>query len=217
VSREITLIFPHQLFEQHPALDRDRVVRLVEDSLFFGDSVYPVRFHKHKLVLHIAAMEHYADLLRHRGYRVEVTRYRPDRTIVETMLELRSINAHSPVIHLCRVTDDILERRIVRAAEKTGFALRWYETPLFLSPHTWLQDQLAGDRPPRMQQFYINQRRRLGILLDRHPAGDLRAEGERPVGARHPAGAGALTRKTASPGLPGRLLHRIRLPRRPRR
>lgn len=190
MSRELTLVFPHQLFEHHPALHRERIVNLVEDSLFFGDPVYPVRFHKHKLVLHIAAMEHYADLLRNRGYRVEVTRYRPDQTIVDTMLELRRVGAHSPVIHLCRVTDDILERRIVRAAERTGFSLHWYETPLFLSPRGWLEDQLAGERPPRMQQFYIKQRRRLGILLEpssaseRSSDADRSTDPERPVGGR---------------------------------
>ena len=48
-----TLVFPHQLFEHHPALAIGRMVYLAEDPLFFGnDTKYPVGFHKQKLVLH---------------------------------------------------------------------------------------------------------------------------------------------------------------------
>ncbi|KIC76981.1 hypothetical protein DB41_DN00020 [Neochlamydia sp. TUME1] len=32
--KEITLIFPHQLFEKHPALDKTRPVCLAEEFLF---------------------------------------------------------------------------------------------------------------------------------------------------------------------------------------
>ncbi len=32
---EIALIFPHQLFEHHPALQKNRQVYLVEEWLFF--------------------------------------------------------------------------------------------------------------------------------------------------------------------------------------
>ncbi|MFN5762377.1 MAG: cryptochrome/photolyase family protein, partial [Sphingobacteriales bacterium] len=46
-----TLIFPHQLFEQHPALVEGDPVFLLEEYLFF--KLYP--FHKKKLILHRAS------------------------------------------------------------------------------------------------------------------------------------------------------------------
>jgi deoxyribodipyrimidine photolyase-related protein len=49
---DITLVFPHQLFEASPALQKDRAVWLVEESLFFTQ--YP--FHQQKIVLHRASM-----------------------------------------------------------------------------------------------------------------------------------------------------------------
>ena len=66
------LIFPHQLFADHPALEEmpDRVL-LVEEPLFFGDPQYPARFHKLKLAYHRATMTTYADRLREEGFAVE--------------------------------------------------------------------------------------------------------------------------------------------------
>ncbi len=55
------LIFPHQLFADHPALeDKPARVLLVEEPLFFGDPQYPARFHKLKLAYHRATMMAYA-------------------------------------------------------------------------------------------------------------------------------------------------------------
>ena len=34
---EITLIFPHQLFKNHPAVASGREIQLIEDRLFFGN------------------------------------------------------------------------------------------------------------------------------------------------------------------------------------
>ena len=34
---EITLIFPHQLFKNHPAVAKGREIQLIEDPLFIGD------------------------------------------------------------------------------------------------------------------------------------------------------------------------------------
>ncbi len=59
----ITLIFPHQLFEQHPALHKSRKVALVEHPLFFGDFKYPLKFHKMKLTFHRVSMKLYEEML----------------------------------------------------------------------------------------------------------------------------------------------------------
>lgn len=54
--REITLIYPNQLFEQHPALCLDRTVVIAEDFLFFR--LQP--FHTQKLIMLRAAMKQFA-------------------------------------------------------------------------------------------------------------------------------------------------------------
>ena len=54
------LIFPHQLFESHPALEKNRDVFLVEEYLFFRQ----YNFHKQKLVFHRASMKFYESFLK---------------------------------------------------------------------------------------------------------------------------------------------------------
>src|ERR1700753_4262829 len=54
-----TIIFPHQLFENHPALEKGRAVYLIEEWLFFRQ----YNFHRQKLVLHRASMKFYEDWL----------------------------------------------------------------------------------------------------------------------------------------------------------
>ena len=63
------LVFPHQLFADHPGLKLkpSRVV-LIEDSLFFGDPQYPMKFHKQKLWLHRATMKRYEQMLKAKGH-----------------------------------------------------------------------------------------------------------------------------------------------------
>ncbi|MCH1499499.1 MAG: cryptochrome/photolyase family protein, partial [Akkermansiaceae bacterium] len=61
MSQSIALVFPHQLFQNHPALEQGRPILLIEDPLFFGtDSEQPLKFHAKKLILHRASMQHWA-------------------------------------------------------------------------------------------------------------------------------------------------------------
>ena len=66
---EVSLVFPHQLFEDHPALSTDRPVWLLEDSLMFGrDSHWPLDLHRKKLILHRASMKSYQAELEDQGF-----------------------------------------------------------------------------------------------------------------------------------------------------
>ena len=55
MKQEIAIIFPHQLFQDHPALHKKRLVYLIEHPRFFSD----FSFNKQKLVLHRASMKTY--------------------------------------------------------------------------------------------------------------------------------------------------------------
>ena len=81
------LIFPHQLFADHPGLTQhpDRVV-LIEDPLFFGDRQYPMRFHKQKLWLHRASMHRYAKRLSDEGEVVDYIPHQADEPVTKTTL-----------------------------------------------------------------------------------------------------------------------------------
>jgi len=67
---EAAVIFPHQLFRDHPCLKPDRIIYLVEDPWFFRDPVNQIAFHRQKLVLHHASLQGYGEFLKSRGYLV---------------------------------------------------------------------------------------------------------------------------------------------------
>jgi deoxyribodipyrimidine photolyase-related protein len=169
---EAVLIFPHQLFLNHPARSRDRQEILIEDPLFFGDHHYPLKFHIRKLILHRASMERYAQ---------EVCQsqalYIPYKDARDTgALYQRFAASGIRVLHVVDVVDDILKRRITRYARRFDLEVVWYETPMFLTDSSSLAQYAASQNDAtRLSQttFYIWQRKRLGILLeeDNDPVG----------------------------------------------
>ena len=158
---EISLVFPHQLFDPHPALSKARKVLLVEDPLFFGnDRHWPLNFHAQKRVLHRATMTHWMQTMQQRGY--DVTRVETDgqpKTTAELLApHLQNVSS----VHVCEVVDDVLNRRLRRLKAK----LVVHETPMFLTPLSFIEQQLGSKKKPFMAAFYQAQRKRLGILLD---------------------------------------------------
>ncbi|MCX7819395.1 MAG: cryptochrome/photolyase family protein [Kiritimatiellae bacterium] len=170
---DAAIVFPHQLFERHPAVERGRPVVLIEDSLFFGDPHAPARFHQQKLAFHRIAMRRFEERLRRNGYAVRLIRHAAGVTAVEALSAL----AREGITRWWIVdpVDDWLERRIRRAARETGANVQWLDTPAFLVSNAWNDGWLDAHPRPRLADYYIAQRRERGLLLDH--AG-------RPVGGR---------------------------------
>ena len=85
------LIFPHQLFRNHPGLKRkpDRII-LIEDSLFFGDWNYSLRFHKQKLWFHRSTMKRYEAWLNQKGFQTTYIDYSERKhSLYQTLVELQ--------------------------------------------------------------------------------------------------------------------------------
>ncbi|HMP73014.1 MAG TPA: cryptochrome/photolyase family protein [Kiritimatiellia bacterium] len=169
----VTLVFPHHLFDPHPALAKRRPVLLIEDSLFFKDPVWKVESHRLKIDLHRRSMAAYATLLRKRGLDVEVVPYDPALTLarhIEPWLKRYAVTE----LHVCEVVDDVLNRRLVRVAQKIGIKLVWYDSPMFLNTAREIDAYYDGKSRYAQTDFYIHQRKRLGILV----------EGGKPVGGK---------------------------------
>mgnify|MGYP002389098348 CR=1 FL=1 len=124
---EISLVFPHQLWEQHPALQTDRPVFLVEEFLFFRQ----YSFHKQKLVLHRASMKYYESLLNSSRYVVTYVHSTENHSDIRQLIPFLA-TAGIRIIHVADVVDDWLERRLVSAAHKNGIQIKWYSNPGFL-------------------------------------------------------------------------------------
>jgi deoxyribodipyrimidine photolyase-related protein len=164
---EVSLIYPHQLFQRHPALGKGRAVFLIEDPLIFGnDPHWPLAVHRQKLVLHRASMSAYAAELRGLGYEVTRIEAADGAEVDSADLLGRHLPAGVKVLHVADVADDVLERRLRRFAGGRGISLKVHESPNFLSPADFLTSHLAGRKKPFMARFYEAQRRRMGLLLE---------------------------------------------------
>lgn len=174
MKRQVTLVYPHQLFREHPAVFAGRPVYLIEDPLFFGnDPHWPAAMHRQKLVLHRASMKTYERELKAAGHHVIYVEAPDGSSLDSSGLLERELPAEVGEIHLADPVDEILLKRVRRFAARRGVRVVTYESPNFLSPPGFLESQLAGRKKPFMARFYEAQRKRMGLLLeaDGTPAG----------------------------------------------
>lgn len=166
MGRAISLVFPHQLFETHPALDKARLVVLVEDTLLFGDPhARPGRFHQQKILLHRASMKAFAERLEGLDYVVRYLDYDRKKKIEIWLRELQEEEGFSEVVAV-EPSDFLLEKRLRRFASESGVTLTLRPTPMFLTPQDWADEHFEKRKRPFMAKFYEEQRKRMGILVD---------------------------------------------------
>jgi deoxyribodipyrimidine photolyase-related protein len=158
MKHEATIILPHQLFEHHPGLDKDRRVVLVEHSRFFTD----FKYHKQKLLFHRASMHQYLKMLEKKEYEVTYLTRVNTATFIEWLTKEKITK-----IHTTQLCDTPLHNELIQALQKQEIFLQVYISPMFLSPPDFLQEQLTGKESYFAHSFYVAQRKRMDILLTR--------------------------------------------------
>lgn len=155
-----TLIYPHQLFEVHPALEAGRIVLLIEEDLFFNQ----YKFHKQKLLFHRATMKCYADKLKRRCFETIYI----ESSIAGTKERIESCIKDKGItnIHCCEVDDDWLNKKLQSLCNSLALKLKTYDSPSFLTTHTWSKEYFEKTGKYFQTNFYIEQRKRLNILID---------------------------------------------------
>lgn len=154
------IIFPHQLFADHPALVDASHAVLVEEPLLFNQ----YRFHRQKLMFHRATMMQFAEALRKRKLKVhylEASQLADTAAIAAVLqtLQIRSVQYVDPC-------DDWLSTRLAAAFEQQGIAATVLDDPHFLTPRSVIHDFTVGKERLYFTEFYIAQRKRLGVLLE---------------------------------------------------
>ena len=159
MSTPICLVFPQQLFEQHPALAAVSTFWLLEDDLFF----LQLPFHRKKLAFHRASMSYYAENMRSKGK--DVHYFKHNEAQLSNIFE--KLKQCTSQVHVVDPTDSLLEKRIRRFAQQHELELIWHDNPSFLNSRSD-NDLLLGKQTQRffLADFYKKQRLRLGILLE---------------------------------------------------
>ncbi|MBX2893137.1 MAG: cryptochrome/photolyase family protein [Saprospiraceae bacterium] len=162
-NQVVALVFPHQLFEQHPAIERGKTVVLIEEFLFFKQ----YRFHKQKLVLHRATMQFYRDFLQQKGFQVEYVEANAPAADVRVCIKKLSERGVSE-IHYADVADNWLERRLTASCARSGIKARRYDSPNFINTLPEIERYYEDKKRYFQTDFYVHQRKTRSILLEKN-------------------------------------------------
>jgi deoxyribodipyrimidine photolyase-related protein len=157
-------ILGNQLFapEYLPGPDKTPVF-MAED---LGLCTYE-RHHQQKIVLFLAAMRAYADELRAAGYQVHYIELdTSDSRSYEDKLAAAVSDSGAQVLLHFEIEDQAMEQRIVEFASAANLERDELVSPMFTCTRDQFAEFAAGKSRLLMADFYKQQRRRLGILVD---------------------------------------------------
>lgn len=158
--KSAALVYPHQLWANHPAVDAASIVVVVEDPLFFTQ----YNFHSHKLLLHRASMTEFIQHCEKLGkqiHRLEANKITCSSE-VGAFLKSKKISKAFAV----EPTDFWLKRRVNDGCLGAKIELEWMADPSFLTPDEVMRQWADQRKHYHFTDFYMQQRKRLGILLD---------------------------------------------------
>ena len=158
----VTLVFPHQLFPAHSAIEINRPIYLIEEYLFFKQ----YDFHKQKIILHRSSMKSFEKMLQEKGYTVHYIESIEDRShisILITSLNKKGVNT----FHYCDPTDYLLRRRIERTISKNRLASSIHENPNFVTALSNGKEFFKNKKHFHQTDFYIAQRKRLDLFVEK--------------------------------------------------
>lgn len=150
------LVYPHQLFDPHPAVAGADAAFLVEDPLFFRQ----YRFHKQKLMLHRATMKRYARERLPKAQYIDAHQLNHTGDVVALVRK-----AKCDAVRVVDPNDDWLLARLTAACSAAGVRLTVLDDPHFLTPQTEIDAFAAGSEKLFFTDFYVRQRKRLKVLL----------------------------------------------------
>ena len=167
---ELTIIFPHQLFKNHPSLVKGRKVLLIEEWLFFRQ----YNFHKQKLILHRASMQYYKKLLIYNGYEVDYVSTTEPHSDIRILIKYQQQQHLNVTAVFCAdVVDDWLRRRLTYACTENDIVLNETKTPAFLNTMKEANVYFDNRKTYFQTDFYIAERKKRNVLMEngKHPLG----------------------------------------------
>lgn len=168
MSKSINLIFPNQLFEDHPLLKNEGDFYLIEEHLFFRE----FHFHKQKIAFHRATMKFFQKYLEGKGVKVIYIESGDDLADIRNFqTEIKKKNITE--INVISLSDDWLERRLKKVTE--NIQLHIFDSPQFINNKSDLAEFFDPEKKFYFQTaFYKQERIRLNILMTEEgkPEGD---------------------------------------------
>ena len=162
MSTEVSIIFPNQLYKQHPAIVANRPVYLLEEWHFFNQ----YQFHKEKLVLHRASMKIYEQFLKDQGLQVQYIESIKAQNKIELVLE-KLHSSKIKKIHIVDPVDNWLLDKIKSGCKKYKMELTIYDNPNFLNSINDVDAYFSKKKTYFQTDFYTWQRKSRNILIEK--------------------------------------------------
>ena len=165
------LVLGNQLLRNHPAAAAKpgELVIMIEAN----DLCHSRNYHKHKLILIIAAMRNYRDFLISKKIEVEYVEISESNTFKDDLAQIIT-STKITQLEWMRTSDIGPHERLVQLCKKMGVGFAVHPNGQFMTSRSDFQDWYGSQKHPLMEQFYHWQRRRTGILMD----------GDKPVGGK---------------------------------
>ena len=157
---EAVIVYPHQLFPDPKWMGPIEHVYIVEDPLLFRQ----YRFCRQKLLLHRASMKRYADGLKKLGKAVVYI----DAMAIDHSADIGRRLSDDGVDRLRAIDpeDHNLLVRLRAACKLHRIDFELVADPHFLTPLDAIESFVANKKKLFFTNFYIEQRKRLNVLLD---------------------------------------------------
>ena len=163
--KEISIVFPNQLFKESPLIKLGFDILMIEDSLFFGnDKHIQLVNHINKFIFLKASMICYKEYLEGLGSKVI---YIENQNGFSTNDYLNKyVSKNYKTINIINPHDYLLMRRLNKFAEVNDTKINIYESPMFITQADHIKTFEKNTKKPLMARFYENQRKSLNILID---------------------------------------------------
>ena len=163
--KQISIIFPNQLFEVSPILNFKCEILMLEDSLFWGnDKRYKYTNHINKIVFLRSAMNSYREYLEKSGFKVI---YGFNEKNFDTLDYLSKYKvANYDYVNIIEPHDYLLLRRLNKFFKNNDIKVNILNSPMFLIKEELKNKFEANNKKPLMARFYESQRKDLNILVD---------------------------------------------------
>jgi deoxyribodipyrimidine photolyase-related protein len=161
----LLVLFGNQLFApRHLPPKTDISIYMAEDR---GLCTY-VRHHQQKIVLFLAAMRAYADELEAAGYQVHYQLFDADRpgTYEDRLEQFLQEREFAEIRHF-EIEDKPMEQRLIDFAASHDLSRTELRSPMFSCSRAEFAAFAKDQKRLVMGDFYKQQRKRLGILVDR--------------------------------------------------
>lgn len=167
--KQLTVILGNQLFPRRYYNDyKDDLIYMAEDR---GLCTH-FKYHKHKLVLFLSAMRHYAQDLKDQGFDVYYQKLEEQKKdYPEALMDFCQKKKIKKVM-IFEIEDKFFEKKLQKLFEKSDIELFIRQTPFFLNTRDEFKEYLDGVKKPFMKTFYEQMRSKTGYLMkDDKPVG----------------------------------------------